>query len=346
MPGVLPWGWDATNKKWIKLQVDANGRVKVDMSAIKLDDLANVSVASPTDQDLFYYDDATGLWKSRALLDADIPATIARDAEVAAAVAAEAAARAAADAAEAAARSAAIAAHAALTTGVHGLPSSYSGQAGRLLAANSGETALEFVSGKSFYPLALPEEVCHFPIASSTPRTATISAVSDDVITLTANEAYRFFHTSMEGNCYTKIANTSKSPTEYAWVKAKPANNQLQVTDADDISGWANTETISTQKNDTDTDEMEIDLTPLIGSAATGIFCRITVLDTASGVYDCWVSPDGAGGSWQVVRVQTANRSNFGFPFVPVDSNQHICVKHRASGVDTLRTYIHVQAYV
>uniref|UniRef100_A0A6H2A2N2 Uncharacterized protein n=1 Tax=viral metagenome TaxID=1070528 RepID=A0A6H2A2N2_9ZZZZ len=91
MPGVLLWGWDDTNKVWVKLQVDADGLVKVDMSAINLNDLGDVSVAAPADDDLFYYDDATGLWKSRKLEDADIPAGIARDAEVTADIATHAA---------------------------------------------------------------------------------------------------------------------------------------------------------------------------------------------------------------------------------------------------------------
>lgn len=61
------------NTAWKSLQAAA-----VD----KLDDIGDVSVAAPADDDLFYYDDATGLWKSRKLVDADIPAAIARDAEV------------------------------------------------------------------------------------------------------------------------------------------------------------------------------------------------------------------------------------------------------------------------
>jgi len=120
MPGALLWGWDATNKVWIPLQVDANGYVKVDLSNVNLDDLADVSVASPADDDLFYYDQASGLWKSRKLTDADIPAGIARDAEVAAAVVAEATARVADVDAEEDARIAADTAHAAKTTGTHG----------------------------------------------------------------------------------------------------------------------------------------------------------------------------------------------------------------------------------
>lgn len=66
MAGKLLWGWDATNKVWIPLQVDANGLVKVDMSNINLNDLADVSVAGPADGDIFYYDDAAGLWKAKA----------------------------------------------------------------------------------------------------------------------------------------------------------------------------------------------------------------------------------------------------------------------------------------
>lgn len=65
MAGVLLWGYDATNKVWIPLQVDANGYVKVDLSNINLDDLADVSVATPGQGDYLYYDLVNSLWKSR-----------------------------------------------------------------------------------------------------------------------------------------------------------------------------------------------------------------------------------------------------------------------------------------
>ena len=66
MPGVLLWGYDSTNKVWIPLQVDTNGYVKVDLSNVKLNDLADVSVASPTNGHILYYHSATGLWKAKA----------------------------------------------------------------------------------------------------------------------------------------------------------------------------------------------------------------------------------------------------------------------------------------
>jgi len=69
--GKLLWGYYKAGDPpvWLPIQVDANGKVIVDMSAINLNDLADVSVAAPADGDIFYYDDATGLWKSKAHVD-------------------------------------------------------------------------------------------------------------------------------------------------------------------------------------------------------------------------------------------------------------------------------------
>jgi len=130
--GKKVWGYYPATDTWIPLQVDANGKVVVDMSGISLDDLGdvtlaglaasdmllwwpipgewrnisraalsaaiatgtnieqllNVTCATPAHRDLFIFNNATGKWECGALVDADIPAGIARDAEVAAAIAA------------------------------------------------------------------------------------------------------------------------------------------------------------------------------------------------------------------------------------------------------------------
>lgn len=69
MAGKLLWGWDSTNSVWIPVLVDSSGRIKADLSNVNLNDLADVSVPAPADGDFFYYDDATGLWKSKAHAD-------------------------------------------------------------------------------------------------------------------------------------------------------------------------------------------------------------------------------------------------------------------------------------
>jgi hypothetical protein len=77
------------------------------------------------------------------------------------------------------------------------------------------------------------------------PRAATISSISGDTITLTANVASQFFYQMyMHNVSYVRIWNTSKIPNESAWVQAQPAANQLQVLTASDISSWTNGETI------------------------------------------------------------------------------------------------------
>lgn len=58
----LIYGWDATNSEWVKLQVDASGYVKVDMSLIDLNDLADVNAGSPSDNDALTWDAATSKW--------------------------------------------------------------------------------------------------------------------------------------------------------------------------------------------------------------------------------------------------------------------------------------------
>jgi hypothetical protein len=77
------------------------------------------------------------------------------------------------------------------------------------------------------------------------PRTATISSIAGDVITLTAAVAETIFSNSkMAGVSYVRVWNTSKTPNQPAWVKAQPGADQLQVVDAAAISGWVNGETI------------------------------------------------------------------------------------------------------
>jgi len=333
--GKQLWGYykGGARPVWLPIQVDANGKVVVNMSAIKLGDLGDVRVPAPADQNFLYWDDTAGEWTYRPLVDADIPAGIARDAEVVAAVADEATARVADVDAEEAARIAADSDHADLTTGVHG--------AGANKLLNSGD-------GQLFVRIDATRIYLTYPRVSDGPRTATINSVTGDTITLTGNHAYRFWNSEMDGNSYLKIANTSKSPVEYAWVKAKPANNQLQVTAAADISGWANGETISTAEDGATSEWIELDLSPTIPDGATAIFVTLVTLDT--GTMAVWLGSymkkDHAAILTKSALAQVSGLALKVYPFVEITTDRHVLVRDRASGTDTMQTTIDALAYV
>ena len=84
--GVKGWGWYAAGNAWVPLSVDATGHLKADLSGVTLGSLGDVNVPAPADDQFLYWDDVAGKWQVRALADGDIPAAIARDAEVATAV--------------------------------------------------------------------------------------------------------------------------------------------------------------------------------------------------------------------------------------------------------------------
>ena len=58
--GKKVWGYYPTTDTWIPLQVDVDGKVIVDMSAITLDDLADVIGAGALEGDMLYFDATSG----------------------------------------------------------------------------------------------------------------------------------------------------------------------------------------------------------------------------------------------------------------------------------------------
>ena len=145
------------------------------------------------------------------------------------------------------------------------------------------------------------------------PRTAAIDGVSGDVITLTTTTAGLFFDaTRMTGVCYVRIWNTSKSPEESAWVKARPASNQVQVLDAADISSWAAGETIQVGDPTSETPNrfIALDVSPMLQAVFGAVFPQrgLMLKAAASGAGEAaslMIAPNGVSGSGTPVQSLT-----------------------------------------
>jgi len=190
---------------------------------------------------------------------------------------------------------------------------------------------------------------------SSTPRTATIQSVSGDVITLTGSHAYRFGEWGdapermNASSVLLKIANSSKSPAQYAWVKGQPAGyngNQLQVTSASDISGWSNGDTITTAEDGASSSAVELDLSPLLPEGTIVIFTKAQPMDDNAGGRGVGLSKDGAAGTWCWAKNPAAGLGGSAFPNTSLQSNRHMNVRDSAGGTDTLQHLVSVTAYV
>lgn len=67
MPGAFLWAWDPDNEKFIKVLVDDTGRLEMSIVIARLDDIADVNVPAPGDDEVLYWDDAAGEWKVKAM---------------------------------------------------------------------------------------------------------------------------------------------------------------------------------------------------------------------------------------------------------------------------------------
>jgi hypothetical protein len=105
------------------------------------------------------------------------------------------------------------------------------------------------------------------------PRSATLSAVSGDLLTLSSAVANQFFsHGLMAGVSWVRIWNTSKSPAQPAWVKDQPASDQLQVIDAAAIAGWTAGETIRLGEGTSNGAGIAIDISPMLQAMTGAVF--------------------------------------------------------------------------
>ena len=143
------------------------------------------------------------------------------------------------------------------------------------------------------------------------PRTALISSVAGDVITITTTDAALFFdNLKMGGVSYARIWNTTKNPDQSAWVRAQPANNQLQVLSAPSIVGWSNGETIEIGDplSVTPGRVIAIDISPMLQNMLgavfrqAGILAKLSCANVTAATATIDLSPDGSLGSFTGVN--------------------------------------------
>jgi len=142
------------------------------------------------------------------------------------------------------------------------------------------------------------------------PRSATISAISADTITLTTAKAGAIFDDQrMNGVCFVRIWNMSKNPSQQAWVKASPATNKLTITNAGDISGWNNSDTIQVGDPTTITPNrcIALDISPMLQNVLgaefrqTGILCNAAIFPPAGYAQSIGITPTGNIGTFNNV---------------------------------------------
>lgn len=68
MPGAYLWIWDTTNEKWVKAAGTATGALSIHAIVDELNDIGDVNVPTPADDDLLYWDETAGKWQDIAHL--------------------------------------------------------------------------------------------------------------------------------------------------------------------------------------------------------------------------------------------------------------------------------------
>jgi len=69
------WAWDDTNKVWVKVKTDDQGRLYTVAVIDELDDIGDVSVPAPTDGYILYWNDGNSRWECKAVPTAAHAAT-------------------------------------------------------------------------------------------------------------------------------------------------------------------------------------------------------------------------------------------------------------------------------
>lgn len=187
------------------------------------------------------------------------------------------------------------------------------------------------------------------------PRTAAISSIASDVITLTTTDAGLFFGANMTGVSYLRIWNTSKTPNQSAWVRQSPANNQLKVADAAALSGWVAGETIQIGDPTSITPNrfVALDISPMMQAVLGRVFRQAGVLarsivSGSSVQAQIGISEAGVTGGTQLTKSFTDGTLGVGQNILPcsqlspLSSSNLVFVQEVASGTGQLVTGVSI----
>lgn len=254
--GKFLWGYHPATETWIPLQVDVDGKVIVDMSAISLGDLANVRVPAPADNNFLYWDATAGEWTYRPLVDADIPAAIARDAEVADAIAD-------------------------LTfLDLPDTPAAFAAQAGKVAKVNASETALDFGLRTKVTFEVIAANIFVESLMGDTPFTAKINGAPTDTSVVYDTDVGENSVNRSLGSGNLVLHNLTRGNSRLIIKVTRTTNTIATASSTDD---WANNDDLTTQSQvNAQAGYVDIDFSGFVTASVTGIFILLFFKNTGA----------------------------------------------------------------
>jgi hypothetical protein len=181
-----------------------------------------------------------------------------------------------------------------------------------------------------------------------TPRTFTLSAVSDTTLTLSTATANQIFDHYSTGLSAVRVWNTSKTPAEPAWIVQYLASTDLQASAASDIAGWSSGDTIQVgDPNPTGDNTLQmaaLDISGYLQTALGSVFPQKGVLlslyvASSDGPSGLDFSGSGAGGTAQGGNaLSEGTRNQMTIPIVtptlsPISNSNLLFVREQLTGV-------------
>ncbi|MBA4783778.1 MAG: DUF2793 domain-containing protein [Rhizobiales bacterium] len=187
------------------------------------------------------------------------------------------------------------------------------------------------------------------------PRTATIAAISGDLVTLTTPVAETFFNTIMNGVSLARIWNTTLSAASHsAWIATYVSSTQFRVRSASMLTGWlaGHMIQIGDPVSITPGRCVTLDISPMLIALFGGSFRQSGIMVKGfianSSTASISISPSGVGGSF--VNAATA-ASDSGVTIIPttelspISNSNLVRMRENFSGTSGIRLLSAIAVY-